>query len=38
MYTKWIKKNIKHKIKCIGDKPGIRLAITKPDVNHIYEN
>ena len=32
-----VRKNIKHKIKCIGQEPGIRLAITKPDVNHIYE-
>ena len=32
-----VRKNIKHKIKCIGKIPGIRLAITKPDVNHIYE-
>lgn len=32
-----VKKNIKHKITCIGDQPGIRFAITKPDVNHVYE-
>jgi quercetin dioxygenase-like cupin family protein len=31
-----VKKGIKHKIKCVGDKPGIRLAITRPDVDHIY--
>ena len=31
-----VKKGIKHQIKCIGNSPGIRLAITKPDVNHIY--
>jgi len=32
-----VKKNTKHKITCIGDKPGIRFAITKPDVDHVYE-
>ena len=31
-----VKKNIKHKIKCIGDEPGIRFAITAPDVDHVY--
>jgi quercetin dioxygenase-like cupin family protein len=31
-----VKKGVKHLIKCIGDKPGIRFAITKPDVNHAY--
>ena len=31
-----VKKNIKHKITCIGDEPGIRFAITAPDVNHVY--
>ena len=33
-----MQKNVKHKITCIGDKPGIRFAITKPDVDHIYED
>jgi quercetin dioxygenase-like cupin family protein len=33
-----VKKNTKHKITCIGESPGIRLAITKPDVEHIYED
>ena len=32
-----VKKNTFHKITCIGDKPGIRFAITKPDVNHVYK-
>ncbi len=32
-----VKKGIKHQIKCIGEKTGIRLAITRPDVNHVYE-
>ena len=26
-----------HQIKCIGDSVGVRYAITKPDVTHIYE-
>ena len=33
-----VKKNTKHKITCIGNIPGIRFAITKPDVDHIYED
>ncbi len=32
-----VKKNTKHKITCIGKEPGIRFAITKPDVDHIYD-
>jgi mannose-6-phosphate isomerase-like protein (cupin superfamily) len=31
-----VKKTIKHQIKCIGDTPGIRFAITAPDVDHVY--
>ena len=31
-----VRKGTKHKITCIGDKPGIRFAITRPDVNHVY--
>lgn len=31
-----VRKNTKHKITCIGDKPGIRFAITAPDVDHVY--
>jgi mannose-6-phosphate isomerase-like protein (cupin superfamily) len=31
-----VKKNINHKITCIGDEPGIRFAITAPDVDHVY--
>ena len=27
-----------HHIKCIGTKPGVRYAITAPDVNHVYED
>lgn len=26
-----------HQIKCIGNSVGVRYAITKPDVEHIYE-
>ena len=26
-----------HQITCIGDEPGIRFAVTKPDVEHIYK-
>lgn len=25
-----------HQIKCVGNKPGVRYAITKPDVDHVY--
>ena len=32
-----VQRNTKHKITCIGNKPGIRFAITKPDVDHIYD-
>ena len=31
-----VPRNTKHQIKCVGEKPGIRFAITKPDLNHIY--
>ena len=31
-----VKQGVMHKINCIGTKPGIRFAITKPDVNHVY--
>jgi len=27
-----------HHIKCVGDKPGVRYAITRPDVDHVYED
>ena len=26
-----------HQITCVGDEPGIRFAVTKPDVEHIYK-
>lgn len=31
-----VRKGTPHKIKCVGDKPGIRFAVTRPDVNHVY--
>ena len=31
-----VKKTVKHKITCIGSEPGIRFAITAPDVDHVY--
>jgi len=33
-----VKANTWHKITAIGDKPAARFAITKPDVDHIYED
>ena len=27
-----------HKITCVGDEPGIRFAITAPDVEHVYKS
>lgn len=32
-----VQKKTWHQITCIGDKPGIRYAITVPDVEHIYK-
>ena len=32
-----VQKNTYHKITCIGNHPGIRFAITKPDVLHVYK-
>ena len=31
-----VRKGVKHRISCVGNEPGMRLAITKPDVDHIY--
>jgi len=31
-----VPKGIKHKITCKGTTPGIRFAITAPDVTHVY--
>ena len=33
-----VQKGTPHQITCIGAKPGIRFAITKPDVNHVYSD
>tara|TARA_R110000823_G_scaffold311775_1_gene437884 strand:- start:8991 stop:10109 length:1119 start_codon:yes stop_codon:yes gene_type:complete len=33
----YIKRNRKHKITAIGNKQAIRLAVSREDVNHIYE-
>lgn len=32
----FIEKNKKHKIKAIGNKPAIRLAVSREDVSHVY--
>ena len=32
------KKGKKHKITATGDKPAIRLAVSRADVNHIYDS
>jgi len=31
-----VRQGVKHKITCIGTGPGIRFAITAPDVDHVY--
>ena len=31
-----VSRGTKHKITCVGSEPGIRLAITAPDVDHVY--
>ena len=31
-----VKKGTKHRITCVGDSPGVRFAITAPDVDHVY--
>ena len=28
---------VNHQITCVGDEPGVRYAITRPDVEHVYE-
>ena len=33
-----VKKGTPHQIKCVGNKQGIRFAITRPDVDHVYAN
>ena len=34
----FIPKNKWHKIKCVGDKMAIRLAVSRSDVAHVYKN
>jgi mannose-6-phosphate isomerase-like protein (cupin superfamily) len=31
-----VRKGTPHRITCVGDEPGIRFAVTRPDVNHVY--
>ena len=31
-----VRQGTPHQIKCIGQEPGIRFAITAPDVEHVY--
>lgn len=33
-----VPKNTWHQIKCVGNSVGVRYAITRPDVNHVYKN
>jgi len=33
-----VPKGVWHHIKCVGTSPGVRYAITAPDVNHVYED
>ena len=33
-----VPKKVWHHIKCVGKSPGVRYAITAPDVNHVYED
>jgi quercetin dioxygenase-like cupin family protein len=32
-----VPRGIWHQIKCVGTKPGVRYAVTRPDVDHVYE-
>ena len=34
----FIEKGKKHKITAVGDKPAIRLAVSRSDVEHVYDN
>ena len=31
-----VKKDTPHQITCVGSEPGIRFAVTRPDVDHVY--
>tara|TARA_B100001123_G_scaffold74689_3_gene84233 strand:+ start:40490 stop:40924 length:435 start_codon:yes stop_codon:yes gene_type:complete len=33
-----VPRGVWHQITCIGDSPGVRYAITRPDVDHVYED
>ena len=33
-----VPQGVLHHIKCVGENPGVRYAITRPDVNHVYPN
>mgnify|MGYP003112493326 CR=1 FL=1 len=33
-----VPKGVLHQITCIGSSVGVRYAVTKPDVNHVYLN
>ena len=31
-----VPQEVRHQIRCVGTQPGIRFAVTKPDVDHVY--
>ena len=33
-----VPQGVRHHIKCVGKDPGVRYAITQPDVEHVYED
>jgi len=33
-----VPQGVRHHIKCVGKVPGVRYAITQPDVEHVYED
>jgi len=33
-----VPKGVWHQITCVGSAPGVRYAITRPDVDHVYED
>ena len=33
-----VPRGVWHKITCVGDSPGVRYAVTRPDVEHVYED
>jgi mannose-6-phosphate isomerase-like protein (cupin superfamily) len=32
-----VPKGVWHQIKCVGKSPGVRYAVTVPDVDHVYD-